>query len=343
MISEETTRPAVPMFVGCGRSGTTLIRAMFDSHSQLAVTHHAQFIVSMGRRRQVYEAGDGFRSERFLSDLFASHRFPLLRLEEADVRAEFGAVPADYPEAVRRVLGLYAREQGKDRYGDKTPGHVVRIALLAELFPEARFVHIVRDGRNSWLGYRDRGFGPASLPEAAFNWKGRVSRGRAAGLALGAGRYQEVRYEDLIDRPAETLAPLCRFLDLEFEEDMLRYYERAETVLAGMGTAGRTAFEGIAQRPTRDMRDWRDGLNRDEVALFDAIAGDLLADLGYERTESRPSPSMRLVVGRAWLGWQSRRASSQVKSLSRRLRRRSPQHDDAEWGHVQPKSRPSSE
>lgn len=331
------------MFVGCGRSGTTLIRAMFDSHSQLAVTHHAQFIVTMGRRRGAYEGEDGFRTERFLADLFASHRFPLLRLDETAVRKELADAPATYPDAVRRVLGLYARQEGKSRYGDKTPGHVVRIALLADLFPEARFVHIVRDGRNSWLGYRDRGFGPTTLADAAFNWKGRVSRGRAAGLALGQHRYQEVRYEDLVDRPAETLAPLCRFLDLEFEDDMLRYYERADSVLAGMGSAGRVAFEGVTHQPTRGLRDWRSALSRDELALFDAIAGDLLHELGYERAEINRSPSTRVAVGRAWLGWQGRRAGFQLKAVTRRLSKRSPQHDDVEWGHVQPKSCSSSE
>ncbi|HSH59755.1 MAG TPA: sulfotransferase [Acidimicrobiales bacterium] len=333
-------RPPMPIFVGCGRSGTTLIRAMFDSHSKLAVSHHAQFIVAMGRRRESYEAQEGFRTDRFLTDLFASHRFPLLLLEEAVVRDELREPPSSYPEAVRRVLALYARQKGKSRYGDKTPGHVLRIALLGDLFPEARFVHIVRDGRNSWLGYRDRGFGPSTLPDAAFNWKRRVSRGRAAGLTLGAERYREVRYEDLVEHPAQTLAPLCRFLDLEFEEDMLRYYERAESVLAGMGAAGRVAFEGVAQRPTAGLRDWRNTLSSEELALFDAIAGDLLVELGYEPAGSAVSPSVKLEFGKAWLGWQRRRAGFQLKAAGRRLLKRSPGHADADWGHLQPKSLP---
>jgi hypothetical protein len=331
------------MFVGCGRSGTTLVRAIFDSHSQLAVTHHAQFIVSMGRHRRRYEDIHGLRTQRFLTDLFASHRFPLLQLSEDEVRQAVADPPPSYADAVRRVLGLFAARQGKPRYADKTPGHVLRIGLLGELFPEARFVHVIRDGRSSWLGYRERGFGPQSLADAAFNWKGRVLRGRKAGLALGPSRYREVRYEGLVEHPEATLEPLCRFLDLEYEPDMLRYHERAETVLAGMGASGRTAFENVARPLTKGMRDWRQELSFEEQALFDAIAGELLGELGYERTPSPASASLKLDLARHWLDWQQRRMRFQLTRLTRRLDRRPTGASDADWGHSQPKSRPSNE
>ncbi|MDQ3304490.1 MAG: sulfotransferase [Actinomycetota bacterium] len=331
-----------PMFVGCGRSGTTLVRAIFDSHSQLAVAHHAQFIVTMGRQRRRYEDVHGLHTEPFLANLFASHRFPLLQLSEDEVRQAFQEPTPSYADAVRRVLRLFAVNQGKPRYADKTPGHVVRIGLLSELFPEARFVHVIRDGRSSWLGYRERGFGPQSLADAAFNWKGRVLRGRTAGFALGPSRYQEVRYEDLVEDPEATLEPLCRFLDLQYEPGMLAYHERVETVLAGMGTSGRTAFENIAQPLTKGMRDWRQELSVEEQELFDAIAGELLDELGYERTPGAASASLKLDVVRHWLDWQQRRTRFQLTRLSRRLGRRPTNAPDADWGHSQPKSRSSN-
>lgn len=343
MSAAGTRGGSFPMFVGCGRSGTTLVRAIFDSHSQLAVAHHAQFIVEMGRRRRRYETVHGLVTERFLTDLFASHRFPLLQVPEATVREAFIRPVPSYAGAVRRVLGLYAEHQGKPRYADKTPGHVLRIGLLGELFPEARFVHVIRDGRSSWLGYRERGFGPQTLADAAFNWKGRVLRGRRAGKALGEGRYREVRYEDLVERPEETLRPLCAFLDLEYEPNMLQFHERADTVLAGMGGSGRTAFENVARPLTQGLRDWRGELAPEDLELFDAIAGDLLADLGYERTGSADSLAARGAVARGWLQWQGRRGRFQVTRLQRRLGLASSATPVDDWGHSQPRSRPSSE
>jgi hypothetical protein len=342
-VARSSSIPPFPMFVGCGRSGTTLVRAIFDSHSQLAVTHHAQFIAAMGQRRRRYENDHGLITERFLADLFASHRFPLLQVAQGTVRDAFDTPVPSYADGVRRVLALYARNQGKSRYADKTPGHVVRIRLLSELFPEARFVHVIRDGRSSWLGYRERGFGPQTLADAAFNWKGRVLRGRRAGLALGDQRYREVRYEDLVERPRETLEPVCRFLDLEYEDDMLQFHQRADTVLAGMGTSGRSAFENVGQPLTKGMRDWRTTLSTQELELFDAIAGKLLGDLGYERTEGATTPSLRLAVAQGWIDWQRRRTTFQVTRLTRRLGKRAQAGPDDEWGHSQPKSRPSND
>lgn len=332
--------PPFPMFVGCGRSGTTLVRAIFDSHSQFAVSHHAQFIVDMAKRRRRYEDLHGLRTGPFLTDLFASHRFPLLQVPEDEIRRELASPTPSYPDAVRRVLALYARRQAKARFGDKTPGHVVHITLLATLFPEACFVHVVRDGRSSWLGYRDRGFGPQSLPDAALNWRSRVLRGRRAGLALGPTRYREVRYEDLVEQPETVIGDLCPFLGLEYEDDMLRYHERAEAVLAGMGDAGREAFENVARPLTQGLRDWRTELSADDLALFDVLAGDVLAELGYERAGdgARRAP----VVARHWLDWQRRRATVRVEGAARRVRGRPHGGADADWGHSQPKSRPSN-
>ncbi len=314
--------PPLGMFVGCGRSGTTLVRAIFDSHSQLAVTHHAQFIVAMGRRRHRYESRTGLDTERFLADLVASHRFAHLQLTADEVRARLDTPVPDLASGLRRVLALYAERQGKPRYADKTPGHVTRIALLSGLFPEARFVHIIRDGRNSWVGYRDRGFGPKTVADAAFNWKGRVLRGRRAGLALGADRYLEVRYEDLVEKPGPTLEPVCSFLDLAFEPSMLDYHRRADTVLAGLESADRKDFENLFRPLTTGMRDWHTEMSGEEQRTFDAIAGDLLAELGYERPVTAAGRRSGLVVARvaeSWAEWQLRRGLFQATLVRRRV------------------------
>ncbi|MGQ0744844.1 MAG: sulfotransferase [Acidimicrobiales bacterium] len=312
--------PPFGMFVGCGRSGTTLVRAIFDSHSQLAVTHHAQFLVSMGRRRRYYEGRTGLDTARFVTDLTASHRFAHTQLDPAEIRAAFTRPVPDLPTALRQVLAMYAASQGKRRWADKTPGHVTRVELLASMFPEARFVHIIRDGRNSWVGYRDRGFGPKTVADAAFNWRGRVGRGRRAGLALGPGRYLEVRYEDLVSDPAGALAPVCQFLDLAFEPGMLDYHQRAETVLAGLAPADRQDFENLFRPLTKGMRDWRTEMSGSEQATFDAIAGDLLGQLGYERSSTAAGAvSAASTVAQGWLGWQARRGAFWANRLGTSL------------------------
>ena len=125
------------------------------------------------------------------------------------------------------MFALYTSRQGKARYAEKTPINVLHIELLADVFPEARFIHLIRDGRDVALSYLDTDFGASSLPEAAVQWRRFVRKGRRSGARVGAHRYQEVRYEDLVADPDTVLRSLCEFIDLPFDPSMLRYHERA--------------------------------------------------------------------------------------------------------------------
>ncbi len=225
------------------------------------------------------------------------------------------------PTRCAAVFAAYAAAHGKARYGDKTPGYVTGIGLLAEAFPESRFVHIIRDGRDVALGYLDRDeWGPSTLPDAAFYWASRVERGRAAGRALGASRYTESRYEDLVDDPEAVTRRLCGFLDLEFEEGMLRFHERGAAFIAS--TKDPQAFGGLSRPITPGMRDWRTEMAADDVLRFEAIAGDLLEELGYPLTGVATPPGVRYEVAKARLGWERQRLASRFKPLTARMAKR---------------------
>ena len=174
--------PPFLFVVGCGRSGTTVLRTILDAHPELAVTHESKFIAPLGIRRHRYERPDGFDVDRFIHDLLADPGVRAnLGLEDDWVREALAAPVTDYPDAVRRVFAAYAARQHKRRYGDKMPGSVLRIPLLAELFPEARFVHIIRDGRDVALSSMAiEGLDPDPV-SWALNWKARVTAGRKAG------------------------------------------------------------------------------------------------------------------------------------------------------------------
>src|SRR5207247_397312 len=82
-------------------------------------------------------------------------------------RAGLAGPAPDYPDAIRRVYAVYAEAHGKSRFGDKTPPFLMHVRTLAELFPEARFVHLVRDGRDVALSLREQPFAPSSFAGAA--------------------------------------------------------------------------------------------------------------------------------------------------------------------------------
>lgn len=314
--------PVFPMFVGSGRSGTTLFRNIFDSHPDLAMTHEAHFVLPMALQRRRLETASGIDIERFVARLYANPNFVRQGLEEPAVRAALDAAsPATFADAVRTVFAAYAAQHGKRLYGDKTPGYVTHMGLLGELFPEARFVHIIRDGRDVAMAYLDREeWGPSTMADAALYWRSRVGRGRDAGRRLGPDRYREVRYEDMVDDPEAVTRELCEFLGLDFHPVMLEFHRRGTEFAAG--TPHPDAFRGLAQPVTKGMRDWRTQMAPDDVALVEAIAGDLLSDLGYDVTGTAAGARLRAKATAAAAGWQAKRLAARLQPVLRKARKR---------------------
>lgn len=279
--------PIFPFFVGAPRSGTTLFRAIFDFHPGMAVPDESNFVPILGRSRSRYERPYGFAADALVEDLLRQRSFRRWGLTRDHVRNEFDAhPPRDYPDAIRGLFALFAQRQGKSRYADKTPRYILDIPLLAELFPEAKFIHIIRDGRDVALSVLDVDFGARSVGAAALSWKDFVKSGRESGRRLGS-RYCEINYEDVLKDPEATIAPLCGFVDLQFDPAMLRYFERSERITAPAEWSRRH----VLLPPTKGLRDWRSQMSGRDVVMFEALAGDMLEELGYERSVPQiPAP-----------------------------------------------------
>ena len=306
-----------PFVVGCNRSGTTMLRGMLDSHPELAVPPEAYFVVPLLNSRALVHDGR-FDTNAFLADVQDRESFrDGWQLPAAAVETLVSEWhPHDAAEALSELYGCYAREHGKTRCADKTPQHVVHIDLLARSFPQARFVHLVRDGRNVVSSLLDYPHGPKRFVDGVEYWRYRVSAGRRSGARLGPDRYREIRYEALVDDPEAVLRDLCGFIDLPYDAQMLAYHARAGELLEGL--ADPTHHRNISRPPTRDIRDWRTAMSARQVQLFELLAGDLLDELGYERSGSTPSVSVRAEAG---LARTVSRARTRAMAVRRRVKR----------------------
>ena len=314
LVACATMQAVFPFIVGSGRSGTTLVQAIFDQHPELATTHESHFVAPLAKHRRRYEKGAGFDVDRFLDDLFGDPNFRRLGIDRADLAADFSLhAPADYSGAVRVVFERFATDHGKPRYADKTPGYVVHIPLLASVFPEARFLHIIRDGRDVGLSYMETSWGPSDLPAAALYWRTRVGAGRAAGARLGQARYREVRYEDLVADPGPVIRSLCPFFDLDFRPEMLEYFKAADEFTATTPDPG--VHSRLALPPTKGLRDWRSQMASRDVEVFEALAGGLLSDLGYDRVTEKVPWRARVAAIGAWIRWQALRGSTILRRM----------------------------
>jgi hypothetical protein len=219
------------------------------------------------------------------------------------------AKPQTYSDAVRAVFRCYAEWKGKSMYGDKTPAYIMGIEKIAELLPEARFIHLIRDGRDVALAFREAPFGPRTMEEIALHWRARTLAGRKAGSRLGLDRYMELKYEDLVARPEEALTRACKWLGLAFQPEMLDH--RSSVRKLGLGFE--TAHKSVLKPVERGIRDWRKQMSPDDVERFEIVAGDALDAFGYDRSGRKSSTTVQLVVG-------MRRVALEGKKLSRRVR-----------------------
>lgn len=312
------------MIVGCGRSGTTLLRAMLDAHPDVVIPEESHFVATMVANRSRYERPHGFDVDAFLDDLFETPRWRgwvrRWALDRAAIAPQLAAPPrADTAEAIRRVYRAYAKRSGGTIFGDKTPEYVSHVPALARAFPEARFIHVIRDGRNVALSYREAAFGPRTVAEGAIHWRRRVSEGRTGGREVGPHRYREISYEHLVADPESVLRGVCDFIEIAYHPAMTRHHERApELLAAGLNVSD---HRHLLAPVGPDPRDWRTSMTRAEVAVFEALAGPLLVELGYERG-SAPSVAGRAMAAAAMARWQGRRAAVRLGRVRRSVARR---------------------
>jgi hypothetical protein len=278
-----------PFIVGCARSGTTLLRAMLDSHDDLAVPPESYFVATFARKRPQFDLDSGFAVEAFL-DALCSHRwFVRWGLGEGEVKTLIlEGAPANTADAIRAVYRLYTSHRSKRRYGDKTPEYVCSMKTISGLLPEARFVHLIRDGRDVATSLRTAvGFGLPDLASALLFWERRVITGRRQGERLGSSRYREVRYEDLTSNPEAVLRDICSFVQLDYRPEMLSYYNRVDEILVGV--PGHEHHRRLRQAPVTGLIDWRRDFSASDIEFADALVGPILGSLGYERSTS-PTP-----------------------------------------------------
>jgi hypothetical protein len=268
------------LVLGVRRSGTTLLRVMLDRHSELAVPDESYFVPQLADRHFRYVDPDEFVDDLRRIDTLADWDVSLDKVRaRLTQRMPIGA-------AIATVYAVYAEERGKARWGDKTPMYMQNLRLLERLFPDALFVHLIRDGRDAAMSFLSMPEGlmtetwmqPRSVADFAAQWRAEVKAARRLGRQVGERRYLEVRYEDLIADVESALRAISAFAGLPYETAMADY-------AGNIDVSAKPHQQSLKRPPTAGLRDWRTQMSAEDVGAFDRVAGDLLAELGYESHE----------------------------------------------------------
>ena len=249
-----------PIFIiGCPRSGTTLLRVILDSHPHISCGPETDFLIDLpkviarhSRRLELFGFDDAYWDMK-MADFFNSFHLD------------------------------YAQKRGKQRWADKTPLYTAHLDLLNRLFPEAQFLHIIRDGLDVVASHRDR-WGYLTALRATRTWVKYVSMAQRLGRTVAPGRYLEVRYEELVSDPEAKLRGMFEFLDEPWDPVVLDY---RQTDHDSRGEAERWAQK--CRDSTGDeaaIYSGRVGFGSKQLGpvikmIFHQFAGRLYHDLGY--------------------------------------------------------------
>ncbi|HET8985319.1 MAG TPA: sulfotransferase [Trueperaceae bacterium] len=336
MAASRTDHEAAPnqqpfFVVGSDRSGTTLLRLYLNASSRLAIPSESWFLIDLFAARQggAFEPGrvlDAAGLERAIAIVTEHPRFrDGWHVDTDELRARLsGEGEVTLPTFIDALFRLETSLPADGRWGDKTPEYALHIADLNEAFPQAQFVHIVRDGRDVYLSlaskrWRDRGHTPYELGRY---WTRTVTEAGAAGAWLGPGRYLLVRYEDLVLDTRSTLERVTAFLGVEFEEAMLDAHEQAATIVTpSESTAG--VHDKLFRAPrTTDVARWRESPRSVGVVLASGVMAEPLRTYHYP---DPPRASVALITRNLAVyhhAWQ-RYAAPRLRRLLARVRRRS--------------------
>ena len=266
-----------PLFiVGMPRSGTKLLRSLLNQHPHIGILNiETEFLPTWVKNWQRH--GDLSKRRKF-------HRFyrKMLKLtyfmymkERGDLIHEqtwFNLCKSYTVPGVFEALVRHDAEVEFDSikiWGDKSPSYIRRLSILKEIFPSARFVHIIRDVRDYCLSI-NKAWGK-NMIRAAQRWCGDVQEAKSIGRELDES-YLEIRYEDLITEPKQILQKICNFLDIEFDSQMLYLSSPSENI----GDAKRLKWIK-SDNKEKYYHSMRPNIRR----KIEAIASSVLVSCGY--------------------------------------------------------------
>ncbi len=286
-----------PLFIGgCDRSGTTMLGDILGATAQSFATPESQWVHQLAPRLHLDAFADNAAMLDWLCDEF---RFAVWGLQRGRDLEELALPLDDARGCIEAILQQYlARnlpaKSGAQVWVDHTPDNVRYYPLLRKLFPDARYVHIVRDGRAVYQSVRDLDWGPNNAYMGTRFWSERLEQALGVELAEGENCLR-VRYEDILRDPGNEIARICRFAQLPYDEKML---SGGGVILPGF-TRGQ--HELVGRPPDASRLDaWRSRLRRREIDDFEAWPASrlFLQKLGYDL--DTPAPVQRGALYVAW-------------------------------------------
>ena len=284
--------PASPFFIiGSSRSGSTLLSRMLNCHPRLAVPPESHLFNTFYALHHYYgDLARGRNQARLVDDILSTFQVrtwsPPLKRESILSRIE----SPTFAGIMDAMMRSWAHNQGKQRWGEKTPHHIFYWREILECFPHARLIHLVRDGRDVASSYVQARFGSKTIYAAAKRWVRWLDQIERIKESVDPTAFLEVRYEDVLMDPETNLANICHFLGEDYSSAMLEFHK--------MPLSPNVVDEPNKQNLRNPLlpdnsQKWRHHMSKSQLRIFESIAQPTLLRYRYQTAfDMRPALSI---------------------------------------------------
>jgi hypothetical protein len=281
--------PAAPPFfiVGSGRSGTTLLRLMLCSHSRISIPPETWYLIPLLERFSTERPLTAAEIESAASIITSHYRWPDMKIDAREFRRELSRLTEPCLRDVAQIVHRWRMSaEGKARWGDKTPVYVGIVPQLARLFPDSRFIFLVRDGRDVAKSFQATHWVNRWLHDNTREWSRALECERRWVDSELRARVLRVHYEKLVVETETTLQQVCRFIGEEFEPQMLMWQGHVDkqVPLRESGIHKKLKLRIDPQGVDR----WKREMSAREIFVGEAFMGGHLTRMGYERRFGSP-------------------------------------------------------
>ena len=327
MLNKPSRSQSNPIFiVGTQRSGTTLLRLILNAHSQIAIPEEARFLMPLFKQKYLKHGISSTSMKTLVSYLSQNDQYKLWNYDPQEFLLQLSQMESiGLGELIDSMFTSFCRSEGKTIWGDKSL-FFRTIGVLNTLFPEARFIHIVRDGRDVFDSWRKMDPSKNNASVIALDWSYKIFKIEKSFSRMPSGHTFTLRYEDLLEKPEEVIKEVCTFLNVGYEPAMLDFYKTSHFYIGEHHSD--LIFNAINRSNTAK---WHKNLTPLEIKSFNLLAGHYLKKHHYEIADAqvRPGDSLRIgmnlltgipkrigqVVYSSWAGTIALRKGGAEKSL----------------------------
>ena len=281
----------IPVFfiIGRPRTGTTLLQSLFDAHPNIQIPWECQFVLNLYPRFGDITHWTADLLEQFYADLLTQWQFSTWNINHEKLKNELLLCAGDntYRQICEVVylnyISLYPKEE-IEWIGDKNHGYTIYTDRLKKLYPEAKFIYVLRDYRDNFDSVKRVDFEVPVVSLVTFKWKYFYKKALAASERYPSDFYF-LRYEDLAAEPERIFTEICTFLGIEYLPSVFDFYKvkaKAEEAYPTdiLEKHHKSLFNPIN---TSRLGLWKKSMSEKQVRIADMVAGDFAEKAGYER------------------------------------------------------------